>query len=318
MDDRFGRGEAGGVWRDGGAPPDKGTLLNSARSSAAEASENANQATIGAVESVTALLSANNETLERAATVAVAATTGLELAIKMAFDAADTIEELLSSDDEEDWLELMTDSTPRGMPGLKSFTPPTRGGSEYSPPSFTHTPQQFWTDSALLGAGPILNTTTTDETPDTDVSHGGTNAADQPSIGLPGGSEGTSPNRQKHPEDTLSNKPGDLNPLWQADPSPGTGFVQDRDHNDPVATQGESLRSRTEHGLREMDRVKKEVNKDSTPQDKPRKFGRGSKNRAQEIRACQHVTRSRCPRKDKCTYEHFWPPNTQTKTGQFK
>ena len=138
------------------------------------------------------------------------------------------------------------------------------------------------------------------------------------SIGLPGGSEGTSPNRQKHPEDTLSNKPGDLNPLWQADPSPGTGFVQDRDHNDPVATQGESLRSRTEHGLREMDRVKKEVNKDSTPQDKPRKFGRGSKNRAQEIRACQHVTRSRCPRKDKCTYEHFWPPNTQTKTGQFK
>ena len=71
MDDRLGRGEAG----DGGAQPDRGTLLNSARSSATEASEDANQATIGAVESVTALLSSNNDNFEGAAAVAVAATT---------------------------------------------------------------------------------------------------------------------------------------------------------------------------------------------------------------------------------------------------
>ena len=249
------------------------------------------------------------------------ATTKSELAIKTAFNAAGTIEELLSSDDEEDWPELMTGSTPRVVPVLESFTPPTRGGSECSPPSFTHTPQQFWTDAAILGAGSILNTTTTIETLETDISHRETSAEDQPSIVLPGGGEDGPPDHQKHFEDIQSYKPSDFDPPRQTGPSPGTGTGQgqdrgrDRDHDVHVAAQKKSLRSHAEHKPGGVDGVggELEVKEDSTPQDKPRRTGRRHKNRAQEIQACQHVTRSRCPRKEKCTYMHFWPPTPKQK-----
>ena len=186
--------------------------------------------------------------------------TGLELAIKTAFDAVDTVEDLLSSDDEEDWLELMRDNTPRGMQGRKPPTPPTRGGSEYSPPS----------SSTCRGI--------------------------------------TSPNcvGDEYPQKLAQRK--------------GTHLI---DHN-----YWSELEGFPEPELGGKDGVKKGVNKDNTPRDKPEKSGgeskskskskskSRSKNRAQEIRACQHVTRGRCPRKDKCTYEHFCPPTPKPKPKQ--
>ena len=189
----------------------------------------------------------------------MAATSGLELAVKAAFDAADTVEDLLSSEDEEDPRELTSNYVPEDKPPTPS-TPPTRSGSEY-PPHYS---------------------------PPSSMHHGKT-----------------------HGEEGPTRKPA---------PNKGSHLI---DHN-----YWSELENFPEPELEGGDGVKKEVNKVDTPCDRLPKSGGGSKiktktkgrsnnksksksrskNRAQEIMACQHVTRDRCPKKDKCTYEHFCPP----------
>ena len=207
-----------------------------------------------------------------AAAGARAATSGLELAVKAAFDAADTVEDLLSSEDEEDPRELTSNYVPEDKPPTPS-TPPTRSGSEY-PPHYS---------------------------PPSSMHHGKT-----------------------HGEEGPTRKPA---------PNKGSHLI---DHN-----YWSELENPPEPGLGEVNGVGNELNRVDPPYDGLPKSGGGSKskiktktkgrsnnknksksrskNRAQEIMACQHVTRDRCPKKDKCTYEHFCPPTlTLTPTSKLK